>query len=193
MTRTFNTKVRCENCHADTTQETDLERWIRGNPRLPSSVVVRFDCDIFVHRYKCGGLYGGREYQAMMFIEAKTNGSDATYSQRDTFGSLEDACGGYRVHEIQKEYGPVKLLTLGSYVLSFPGNDLSGPIMWRHLSQPFTALEGLEHLERILRFENDPLAVNFEMDVAGIIALHTRNPQLFHPVTHGNYKNQWRD
>jgi hypothetical protein len=87
MTRTFDGKVCCPKCGAWHTQETALERWIRNSEELDSRLkgIVRFDCDILLHRYKVvEDKKSQRDIQCMMFIEAKTRGGKLTEAQRDT-------------------------------------------------------------------------------------------------------------
>jgi hypothetical protein len=79
--------VQCPHCGKVHTAETALERWIRNHESLDSikEGIVRFDCDILLHKYLVKiDKKGTREIQCMMFIEAKTHGADVSVSQQDT-------------------------------------------------------------------------------------------------------------
>lgn len=89
MTRTFKDNIKCPNCNHLHTAESAFERWMRNCPDLESgpngAAVVRFDCDILLHKYIIhNDNIGRRDIQAMMFIEVKTFMAEPTEAQRDT-------------------------------------------------------------------------------------------------------------
>jgi hypothetical protein len=91
MTRPFEAKYHCNNCHTWQTQETELGRWIRNNPELPSSKYCVTDLDWMVTEYKSIHQYKtayGRDFQLMMIVESKIMGADVNPAQRDTLHML---------------------------------------------------------------------------------------------------------
>ena len=92
MTRTFDGLVCCPHCKKWHTAETALERWIRNHAELDSRVkgIVRFDCDILLHRYMMPiDKKGSRDLQCLMFIEAKTRWGNLSPAQDDTIGMFQ--------------------------------------------------------------------------------------------------------
>lgn len=90
--RNYREHVTCPKCGERIITETPLCAWIREHPMLDSQNVgiVRFDLDILVHRYMfLSDDKGVRDIQAMMFIEAKTNGAELDPSQHDTLRVLD--------------------------------------------------------------------------------------------------------
>src|SRR5208283_4280506 len=87
MTRTFGENVCCPFCGKWHTAETNFERWMRNKEELDSRIegIVRFDCDIILHRYLFhDDKKGSRVFQCIMFIEVKTHGAEPSASQEDT-------------------------------------------------------------------------------------------------------------
>ncbi len=180
MTRQFNAMYHCNNCKTWQTQETMFGRWIRNNPALESrSGYVVSDIDYTIHKYKT---QYGREFQLMMFVEVKTNGSPVSESQRDTLHAVNQLTRNRRStptkslkyqaqgaqtdveiysHSSQKN---IKVRMYGFHVLQFSGlgPDDSEKITWD--KKQIT----LEQLTSILRFDLDP-------DTLGVIDLRSHH------------------
>lgn len=86
----MNARLECPTCKCQMTAETHFERWMRNNGYLKSSSgLVRFDCDVLLHRYMVPeDGFGKRDVQAIMAVEVKTYGRDLDPAQRDTFHLL---------------------------------------------------------------------------------------------------------
>lgn len=174
MTRTFNGRVHCPHCRQWHTAETALERWIRDAEDLDSRIkgIVRFDCDILLHRYLVPvDKRGTRDLQCVMFIEAKTHWADMTPAQKDTLSMLSQVIRNRRrnihgakkgrhaqdrtppckcySHVLKKD---VRLWLFGGHVLRMSGDcpDDSDRMAWD--GKPIDR----DTLIRVLRFELDP-------------------------------------
>jgi hypothetical protein len=82
MTRPFNETVCCPYCGCTHTYEPAFGRWLRENEKLSSGKGYAVcDVDYIIHKYKTSGY---REFQCIMWVEIKTNGSKLKLSQQDT-------------------------------------------------------------------------------------------------------------
>ena len=182
MTRTFDGRVTCPYCKRTHTQETALERWIRDCRELDSrrNGLVRFDCDILLHRYMLpADKKGTRLLQCIMFIEAKTHSGQLTLAQQDTLSMFNQVLRNRRrnIHRDKKgrhaqDHCPpckcysfankmdVRLWMFGGHLLQLSGNDPedSEVIKWDFKEIDVTTLI------RIFRFELDPDDIEREID-----------------------------
>lgn len=178
MTRPFDGKVQCPHCKDWHTAETGFERWFRNHPDLDSQVigVVRFDCDILLHRYKVindkKALADGvpRDIQCIMFVEVKCRGKDVDAYQRDTLSMFSQMLRNRRRNRHSDRHGlhasehvpPAKIKSqlLGRKVAvwAFGGHLLQlerdlpeeGWLLWDH--RPID----VPTLLKLFRFEVDP-------------------------------------
>lgn len=174
MTRAFCGRVTCPACGAEHSAETAYERWMRNEPRLDSLSVgiVRFDCDVLLHRYKIVvDKKSTRDLQCLMFVEVKTHGADLNQSQRDTLSMLSQVLRNRRRNRHSDRHGlhaddhlalasvkswllqqSVRLRMFGGHLLQLSDDDpiTSEWIAWdRKLITP-------DQLIQLLRFELDP-------------------------------------
>lgn len=171
MTRTFNEKVRCQNCGHEHTAESDFERWMRGCQELDSRSegIVRFDLDVLLHKYKnVQDNKGDRTIQCMMFVEVKTHLAEPSDSQRDTLSLLNSVMRN-RVRNIhsnprkqmggqprkvysQQRKAEVALFLFGGHLLRLSGTTPmnSEIIIWDN-----TQID-VQQLIELLKFERDP-------------------------------------
>lgn len=90
MTKEFKIKFTCDRCGHQATAETAFGRWMRANHLLDSkNGFVRTDCDHVILRYKTHPQ--GRNFQLMMFVEAKEFGAEPDKSQTDILSFLSQA------------------------------------------------------------------------------------------------------
>jgi len=174
MTRAYGGLVACPHCGRCHTAETALERWIRNERRLDSVTegIVRFDCDILLHRYKlCIDGKSSRDIQCLMFIEAKTHDAEPTTAQRDTLSLMSQVLRNRRRNMHRPKQGrhatnhdpltlafswclgrDVRLKMFGGHLLQLSGDDpaTSARLAWDR--RPITA----DDLVSLLRFELDP-------------------------------------
>lgn len=175
MTAPFRQMITCPHCGKEHTSETAFNRWLRGHPQFDSVAegIVRFDCDILLHRYKLhiDGI-GSRKIQCMMFIEVKTHSAKPTQAQRDTLYLFDQVLRnrGKNKHQDTRKrrqatdhHPPVKAISLilrqkiglrlfGGHLLTFSKDDPANSewIRWdKHLV-------GIPTLIRLLKFELDP-------------------------------------
>lgn len=174
MTRRFEGQVQCPGCHLIHTAETALERWIRGAEALDSRVkgIVRFDCDILLHRYKMlEDKKGARAVQCMMLVEGKTRNANVTAAQRDTLSMFSQVIRNRRTNIHRQKRGRhaqdhlapaivyshilrrgVRLFLFGAHLLRMNGDDPTNSsfIQWDN-----TEIDEATLL-RLLAFELDP-------------------------------------
>lgn len=174
MTRSFRATVKCPDCGCEHTAESAFERWMRNEPKLDSrsAGIVRFDCDVLVHKYKVAvDKKSTRDLQCLMFIEVKTHNADVDMAQKDTLSLLAQALRNRRRNKHRDKRGrhcgdhdplamafswllgrSVRLRMFGGHLLRLSGADpLSSDRMWWD-GKPIT----LDQLLALLRFELDP-------------------------------------
>jgi hypothetical protein len=147
---------------------------MRNEPRLHSVIngIVRFDCDVLLHRYKLGiDKKSSRNIQCLMFIEVKTHNAEPTPAQRDTLSLFAQVLRNRRRNVCRDKRGrhakdhvpmalvfswllgrDVRLKMFGGHLLQLSGDDplASEEIRWdRHVIT-------LDQLIALLLFEIDP-------------------------------------
>lgn len=171
MTRTFNERVRCQNCGHEQTAESDFERWMRNCKDLDSKSegIVRFDLDILLHKYKnMQDGKGDRTIQCMMFVEVKTHMAEPSDSQRDTLSLLNNVMrnrmknmhkmprkqmgGQPRKVYSQQRKSEVALFLFGGHLLRIDGTSPSNSTKMIWDSSKIDSAQLIE----LLRFERDP-------------------------------------
>lgn len=173
MTRTYDGLVTCPSCGAIHTAETAFERWMRNERALDSrDGIVRFDCDVLLHRYKCCvDKKSTRDLQCLMFLEIKTFNAELSEAQRDTLSLMSQVLRNRRrnIHRDRRgrhahDHDPlalafswllgrdVRIRMFGGHLVRLSGADplTSDRIEWDH--RPIT----LNQLIALLRFELDP-------------------------------------
>lgn len=174
MTRTFDTMVHCPNCGIAHSAETAIERWIRKQERLDSRIegIVRFDCDILLHRYKLRvDKMGATDTQCVMFIEVKTHGAEPSLSQTDTLSLFSQVLRNRRPNRHQAKKGrhandhtppartwskarskSIGLRMFGGHLLQMENESPDDSAWMKWDWKPIT----VDHLIALLRFEIDP-------------------------------------
>jgi hypothetical protein len=194
MTRTFNEKVRCQDCGHEQTAESDFERWMRNCQELDSKSegIVRFDLDILLHKYKnVQDKKGDRTIQCMMFVEVKTRMAQPSDSQRDTLSLLNNVMrnrvqnmhssprkqmgGQPRKVYSQQSKSEVALFLFGGHLLRIDGTSPtnSKKMLWDNKEV------NLLQLVELLRFDRDPDNPSKMLDIRRRSRPFAKMPLLF--------------
>lgn len=183
MTRRFDSYTRCPYCKESHTAETPFEAWMRNHEKLDSRLegIVRFDCDVLLHRYKTrppdkksqarAALGECRMVQCMMFIEVKSHLAELSDAQRDTLGLFSQVLKNQRtnIHGLKggrralNHRAPltvysyhlgkrVQLRLYGGHLLQIEGDVPEAGKVIRWDNKPIT----LDQLVQLLRFEIEP-------------------------------------
>lgn len=144
------------------------------------SGIVRFDCDVLLHRYKTvEDKKSSRDIQCLMFIEVKTHGAMPTDAQRDTLSLFAQVLRNRRTnkHLKGKKHGlhaanhtpltvafsrlnnrRVTLKMFGGHLLRMSGNcpESSEWMSWDDARKSPEGFITVEQLKQLLRFELDP-------------------------------------
>lgn len=174
MTRTFKENIQCPECGHWHTVETPFERWMRNHPELDSTRagIVRFDCDILLHRYLTPtDKKGVRDIQCVMFVEVKTFMGELTDSQQDTLSLFSQFLRNRKTNIHQKKRGKhveehtpyskaysnylgksVAVWAFGGHLLQLSDVD---PEKSHRIKWDYKAIS-VDCLIQLLRFEVDP-------------------------------------
>ena len=155
MTVEWRETIKCPSCNAKISTETDLDRWIRKNPRLDSrrDAIVISDGDKIIHRYKTPLV--ARELQYLMDLEIKTHFSKMPMSQDDTLNMASQMMRTHAKVRSSVSRKDVTVSYFGFHVLTMNNSDPtnSNVILWDGVNI------SADELTDLLRFDLDPFTL----------------------------------